>query len=1250
METDSNAPFAEGSSCCLINAVRSRQTELVKELLRRGADINKKGESGRSALAFASQEGYTDIVNILLHNDASIENRDNDGRTSLMLAAVNGQTDVARALVSAGADVNTQRNDGDSALGIASRQGHINVVNILLNRGAQIESRDNLGRTPLYFAAGNGRADVVHALVSAGAEVNTQRADGVSALSFAVRENETDVVEILLKYGADTNRRDNGGYTPLYIAARDGRTKVIDQLLDRGADVDAFINNGYSPVCIAAQQGHKDAVQTLIERGANCEHLEGESTDPLCRVALKCTHNVTDILRLLMKNISCISPPKYGLRLSALMNAAHRGRMDIVRVLVEHGADMYDRDFDNMLPIDIASYNGHVDIVQFITQYRPNSPAIALRCSTLHPSPSAVHVDCHRNTAMHLTTDLQAMISLLENGADVDAENVDGLRPIHCAVRTERAELVELLINHGANVDAADVFGNRPLHEAVCHWLRVVQLLVQRGANVNVQNINGKTPLHVAVERQQSDVIVFLLNQDSDVGLTDVWRNTPLHYFTSELFAVSQVAENVVKLLRKKSQHLFIRNAVGVSASMHITTLATHAATLSNEHMTRAHKINVYSREKLDADCYGNTPLHHAVGVYGRFKIYKISINVEKTVELLVKRGADINGQNQDGLTPLHVARGEQAINACLQHAGDQSFTITDKRGRNFWHLLFLTRSQNETELGKTIRPVIVMSDAKYSVDDLNRTPLHYACMHGRNPWIAEWNWLAKEFIEQFSGEHINKQDRFGRTALHYAAIGSSIKFQDLLKKMKADDSIQDNYHKTSDDYAQIRLKFGTLTSQLRLTNSSSFIASHRRDISACVQNCFADSSDIVKECKAKLHETVQEVSGFRDKAAYVLNVWHGCRYDNIEVTVALQQDGDQRLCNQNSTTNDNESSMKLTTVFAAIETEVHNAMEELAKAITEYDRHLFACEVIRVGSTEEKTKIGCCDEFDYNFVLTNLSSICEVCYSPESPPGFVLLKASTPVYDKALKDLFDENGILNTRIVKFKFETLAKQVLLSARFCDRTGFEFTDADLDNDLDPPPGNTAAKLHTQIKLIFTKPVNEFHVPRAISVDLIPVLRINEWWPDNAPKIELCTAGDCLIVFTQPHIMYPWITWTQPHGYISFARAESRLLRQCHPVAKAAYMVVKRMSKHFCQHEFFSSHTIKMALLWCLNKKDLMKYRSFNGSDEVRGCELLCLVQNILRRLLCFVTCYLLLVVDGRRSSVNFNCPILCLGDS
>ena len=140
--------------------------------------------------------------------------------------------------------------------------------------------------------------------------------------------------------------------------------------------------------------------------------------------------------------------------------------------------------------------------------------------------------------------------------------------------------------------------------------------------------------------------------------------------------------------------------------------------------------------------------------------------------------------------------------------------------------------------------------------------------------------------------------------------------------------------------------------------------------------------------------------------------------------------------------------------------------------------------------------------------------------------------------------------------------------------------------------------------------------------ASNINLVPVLRINDWWPDDARRTELCRADDCLIVFTQPQSEYPWIGWTEPHGFISFARVESRLMRQCRPVVKAAYMVVKRMSEHFCRYKFFASHVIKTALFWCLDEKDLLKYRFSDCSDEVQGDELLCLVQNILRRLLCF----------------------------
>jgi len=52
------------------------------------------------------------------------------------------------------------------------------------------------------------------------------------------------------------------------------------------------------------------------------------------------------------------------------------------------------------------------------------------------------------------------------------------------------------------------------------------------------------------------------MSHDADVGLTDVWHNTPLHYMTRELFTVDKVAETVEKVLNEKNQLLFIRNSM----------------------------------------------------------------------------------------------------------------------------------------------------------------------------------------------------------------------------------------------------------------------------------------------------------------------------------------------------------------------------------------------------------------------------------------------------------------------------------------------------------------------------------------------------------------------------------------------------------------------------------------------------------------------------------------------------------------
>ena len=211
---------------------------------------------------------------------------------------------------------------------------------------------------------------------------------------------------------------------------------------------------------------------------------------------------------------------------------------------------------------------------------------------------------------------------------------------------------MKLLLNNGAKAEISDKLGRTPLFIAVRHGLEVVQLLVQHGAKLNVQNINGKTPLHMAIASEQYDVIMFLLSQDADVGLTDVLRNTTLHYVTGELLKVSRFAGYVRRNVAVIFRNPVIRNAVGLSGIQQNIYVAHGLLDYQFNHM-------------MCVDCHGNTILHHAVGVYyDKLKMFNIgkTKNVSEAVDFLVKHGADINAQNNAGLTPLHVARRDEAI------------------------------------------------------------------------------------------------------------------------------------------------------------------------------------------------------------------------------------------------------------------------------------------------------------------------------------------------------------------------------------------------------------------------------------------------------------------------------------------------------------------------------------------------------------------------------------------------------------
>ena len=90
--------------------------------------------------------------------------------------------------------------------------------------------------------------------------------------------------------------------------------------------------------------------------------------------------------------------------------------------------------------------------------------------------------------------ELEQMEELLKKGADVNAQDCDGLTPLHRAIENDNLESVKLLIRKGADVNTEDYNGRTPLYwTSLKQNIKIISALIEGGANVNVEDNNDRT-------------------------------------------------------------------------------------------------------------------------------------------------------------------------------------------------------------------------------------------------------------------------------------------------------------------------------------------------------------------------------------------------------------------------------------------------------------------------------------------------------------------------------------------------------------------------------------------------------------------------------------------------------------------------------------------------------------------------------------------------------------------------------------
>lgn len=168
-------------------------------------------------------------------------------------------------------------------------------------------------------------------------------------------------------------------------------------------------------------------------------------------------------------NVTTVST-KYDGKVSPLMAAIYANKYDIVKYLINKGAD-----------------------VNYESKYGDTPLLIAINNSNREKKKEEKGEENNYDVSCDIVE------LLIEKGANVSSLNIDGINPIEHAIHGNNYDIMDLLFEKGVNINDKNGSGNTPLHLAVYGInLAIVNFLIGKGADVNEINAKNMTPLSVA--------------------------------------------------------------------------------------------------------------------------------------------------------------------------------------------------------------------------------------------------------------------------------------------------------------------------------------------------------------------------------------------------------------------------------------------------------------------------------------------------------------------------------------------------------------------------------------------------------------------------------------------------------------------------------------------------------------------------------------------------------------------------------